>query len=39
MVIEGISLINAKQAEITARIRASDIKTVTLEIAKLGHKS
>ena len=39
MVIEGISLINAKQAEITARIRASDIQTVTLEIAKLGHQS
>jgi phospholipid transport system substrate-binding protein len=39
MVIEGISLINAKQSEITARIRASDIQTVTLEIAKLGHQS
>jgi phospholipid transport system substrate-binding protein len=36
MVIEGISLISAKQAEITSRIRASDIQTVTLEIAKLG---
>jgi phospholipid transport system substrate-binding protein len=39
MVIEGISLINAKQAEITSRIRASDIQTVTLEIAKLGRQS
>ena len=39
MVIEGISLINAKQAEITARIRTSDIQTVTLEIAKLGGQS
>jgi phospholipid transport system substrate-binding protein len=39
MVIEGISLINTKQSEITARIRASDIQTVTLEIAKLGHQS
>lgn len=36
MVIKGISLISAKQAEITSRIRASDIQTVTLEIAKLG---
>lgn len=36
MVIEGISLIHTKQAEITSKIRASDIKTVTLEIAKLG---
>jgi phospholipid transport system substrate-binding protein len=39
MVIEGISLINAKQAEITSRLRSSDIQTVTLEIAKLGHRS
>jgi phospholipid transport system substrate-binding protein len=39
MVIEGISLINTKQAEITSRIRASDIQTVTLEIAKLGRES
>ena len=39
MVIEGISLINAKQAEITSRIRASDIQTVTLEITKLSHQS
>jgi phospholipid transport system substrate-binding protein len=39
MVIEGISLINAKQAEITSRIRSSDIQTVTLEIAKLGRQS
>ena len=39
MVIEGISLINAKQAEITSRIRTSDIQTVTMEIAKLGHQS
>lgn len=36
MVIEGVSLISAKQAEISSRIRASDIQTVTLEIAKLG---
>ena len=39
MVIEGISLINAKQAEITVRIRSSDIQTVTLEMAKLGRQS
>jgi phospholipid transport system substrate-binding protein len=39
MIIEGISLISAKQAEITSRIRATDIQTVTLEIAKLGHQS
>lgn len=39
MVIEGISLISAKQAEITSRIRTSDIQTVTMEIAKLGHQS
>jgi len=39
MVIEGISLINAKQAEITVRIRSSDIQIVTLEIAKLGRQS
>jgi phospholipid transport system substrate-binding protein len=39
MIIEGISLINTKQAEITSRIRASDIQTVTLEIAKLGRQS
>ncbi|GAC22061.1 MlaC/ttg2D family ABC transporter substrate-binding protein [Paraglaciecola arctica] len=39
MVIEGISLINAKQTEITSRIRASDIQTVTLEIARLGNQS
>ena len=38
MVIEGISLINAKQTEIASRIRASDIQTVTLEIAKLGNR-
>jgi phospholipid transport system substrate-binding protein len=38
MVIEGISLISSKQAEITARIRASDIQTVTLEITKLSHQ-
>jgi phospholipid transport system substrate-binding protein len=36
MVIEGVSLISAKQAEISSRIRASDIQTVTLEIANLG---
>lgn len=34
MVIEGISLINAKQAQVTARIRSSDIQTPTLEIDK-----
>lgn len=39
MVIEGISLINAKQTEIASRIRASDIQTVTLEIRKLGNPS
>ena len=39
MVIEGFSLINAKQAEITSRIRASDIQTVTQEIATLGRQS
>jgi phospholipid transport system substrate-binding protein len=39
MVIEGISLLNAKQAEITSKIRRSDIQTVTLQIAKLGHQS
>lgn len=39
MVIEGISLINAKHVEISSRIRASDIQTVTLEIAKLGKQS
>jgi phospholipid transport system substrate-binding protein len=39
MVIEGISLISAKQAEITSRIRATDIQTVTLEITKLGQQS
>lgn len=39
MVIEGISLISSKQAEITSRIRASDIQTVTLEISKLGRQS
>ena len=39
MIIEGISLINSKQAEITSRIRASDIQTVTLEIAKLARQS
>lgn len=39
MVIEGISLINAKQAEITSRIRTSDIQTVTMELAKLGSQS
>ena len=39
IVIEGISLINSKQAEITSRIRASDIQTVTLEIAKLARQS
>jgi ABC-type transporter MlaC component len=34
MVIEGMSLINAKRDEITSRIRASDIKTVTSVIVK-----
>lgn len=38
MVIEGISLINAKQVEIGARIRASGIQNVTLEIARLGRQ-
>jgi phospholipid transport system substrate-binding protein len=33
MVVEGISLIHTKQSEITARIRASSLATVTAEIS------
>ncbi len=36
MVVEGISMISAKQSEITARIRASSLATVTAEIKGQG---
>jgi len=37
MIIEGISLINSKQAEIAKRIKKNGIEQVTLELASFSH--
>jgi phospholipid transport system substrate-binding protein len=37
MIIEGISLLNSKQAEMTKRIKKNGIEQVTLELAAFSH--